>query len=73
MLFLYLYMRCLVKPSKSYFNRIENMDESKSSIQGSNGAEQAMRPKSPKKEERKEESGKPPLVPKPAPPKVTQL
>ena len=27
MLFLYLYIRCLVKPSKGYFNRVDNLDE----------------------------------------------
>ena len=73
MLFLYLYMRCLVKPSKGYFNRIENMDDSKASMQGLNEAEQAPKLSSPMKEEKKEEIGKPPLPPKPAPPKVSSF
>ena len=66
-LFLYLYVRCLVKPSKGYFNRVDHADDEKEKqMQNSGNFQQAANNAvAPKKEElKKEESKKPPLPPK---------
>ena len=75
MLFLYLYVRCLVKPSKGYFNRVDHAeDEANKQLASSGNFQQAASSSPPKKEEmKKEDSKKPPLPPKAPPPTVKAL
>ena len=74
MLFLYLYVRCLVKPSKGYFNRVdhaseESHDKQNVLLQSSNNSPQVINTSPPPKREepKKEEAKKPPLPPKAQP------